>query len=1080
TNPVYVILNNRRPYQQAALDAWVAKIDGQMDLHKKRKFPAQAAVLAYFQKARDVLLRIRAQQGFAADEEPTAVLDEKSSPDVDVGRLDISEAELKAYLRPTPATPAEDAVQQFEVAPGYEMQLVAAEPLVASPVAAAFDEQGQLYVCEMRDYPFKPSEGKDPLGTVRLLRDTNADGRFDQATIFADKLLWAAGVVPWKGGVYVAASPDIWYLKDTDGDGVADVRRKVFTGFGTNNQQGMVNNLQFGLDHWIYGSTGPNGGMISKPDQPEFRPVPIQGRDFRFHPETLEFQAITGTVQFGNTFDDFGNRFTCSESQPLEHIVLPDHYLARNPFLASPGGIHNIAPGPVPIFRISPIERWREIRSLRRIQKNERAATAPGASHHVVDAAAGVTIYRGGTYPADWYGQAFVGDGQNNLIHRRRLIPQGLTFGSERVDVQTEVVRSPDIWFRPVNALNAPDGTLYFLDMSREYLESIHIPLDVARHLDLKSGRENGRIYRLAPRGFRSPQPPALASLGGAELLTRLESPHGWYRDTAHRLLYERPDLTLVPELKVVLANSKFAPARVLALWTLAGWNRLDAATILLALQDSHPGVQENAIRLSEPWLKSHPEVLNRVIVLADSDAARVRFQAAFSLGEATGPQVAQVLAKLARRSDGDAWMRTALLSSVANVASELFEILLLDAGAPQSSTLFAQTPAGAALLAQLAQLIGVRNHRSELRAVLQTLQTPRAEGVATAMLLELGRGLKRVGRRIDPADFDGATRDWLNGQFQHALQTVSDAQAPGDARARAVEFLSCFPAAVSRGRLQAMLTADAEESVLIAVMRSLVDDSEVNWGDRVLEMWNQLSPESRRVALESLLSREDLTKLFLEAALTGRVSIAAVDSIRREGLKSHRNSQIRSLADQVFCNAQSESRQAVIASYQSVLQMRGRVEAGGAVFAKNCASCHQVGGKGVNIGPNLASNAAQSAASLLTHILDPNQYVLPSYVVYVAVDTNGRTHTGLLDAQTATSITLKKEKGETVTLLKNQLEELTSTGKSLMPEGLEKAVSPEEMADLIAFLQEMTKKSPGDPNSERDRGTVAGTLIEP
>jgi len=160
-------------------------------------------------------------------------------------------------------------------------------------------------------------------------------------------------------------------------------------------------------------------------------------------------------------------------------------------------------------------------------------------------------------------------------------------------------------------------------------------------------------------------------------------------------------------------------------------------------------------------------------------------------------------------------------------------------------------------------------------------------------------------------------------------------------------------------------------------------------------------------------------------------------------------------------------------------LQMQGRIDEGAKVFEKNCATCHQVGGKGVNIGPNLASNAAQNASTLLTHILDPNQYVLPSYVLYVAVDTNGVTHTGLLDSQTSNSITLKKEKAETVTLLKSEIDELTSTRKSLMPEGLERAVPPTAMADLIAYLQEMTKKNPGDPNSERDRGTVAGTLIE-
>src|SRR5439155_3247601 len=278
-------------------------------------------------------------------------------------------------------------------------ELVAAEPLVYDPVAAAFDEDGNLYVCEMRDYPFKPTEGREPIGLIRLLRDTDGDGIFDKSTVFADKLLWAAGVAPWKGGVLVAAPPDIWYLKDTDGDGVADERRKVYTGFGTGNQQAMLNNLVWWLDHKIYGSTAGNGGLIRPADDPQAKPVDVSHRDFRFDPVTGEFETITGTVQFGNTFDDWGNRFLCSESQPLQHVVLPQHYLARNPYLPVPTAINNLAPGPVPIFRISPIERWRQIRSNRRVASQERSAESAGASHHVVDAAAGVTIYRGGAYP---------------------------------------------------------------------------------------------------------------------------------------------------------------------------------------------------------------------------------------------------------------------------------------------------------------------------------------------------------------------------------------------------------------------------------------------------------------------------------------------------------------------------------------------------------------------------------------------------------------------------------------------------------------------------------------------------------
>jgi putative heme-binding domain-containing protein len=278
---------------------------------------------------------------------------------------------------------------------------------------------------------------------------------------------------------------------------------------------------------------------------------------------------------------------------------------------------------------------------------------------------------------------------------------------------------------------------------------------------------------------------------------------------------------------------------------------------------------------------------------------------------------------------------------------------------------------------------------------------------------------------------------------------------------------------------LLSLLIADAPEPVLIAVMGALTDDSDAEFGERLLELWDGFTPEVRRIALETMLARQNRTLQWLNAAVQGTVPAAEVDSIRRHLLKSHPDPEIKMLADQVFKQVASSSRQAVIAEYQPALQLQGRIDEGARVFEKTCTACHQVGGKGVNIGPNLASNAAQNASTLLTHILDPNQYVLPSYVQYLAVDTKGVTHTGLLAAQSSTSITLKKAKGETVTLLRTEIDEFTSSQKSLMPEGLERDIPLQSMADLIAFLQEMTKKTPGDPNSERDRGTIAGTLIE-
>ncbi len=672
TNPVYLDVDGKASYEGASLDRLVGKIDEQMAKNRTRTFAEKAKLLDYFQKSRDILLKVRAAGGLLASGVPTEWLAEEAEA-FDPTKRAHSDDQLKAFLKPLPALTPAEALKTFETIPGFHLEPVATEPLVHSPVAAAFDEDGNLYVAEMIDYPFKPQPGKDPLGAVRRLRDTDGDGLFDQSEIVADKLMWPTGVAPWKGGVFVAAPPDIWYFKDTDGDHVTDVRRKVFTGFGTENEQGGVNNLTFGLDHKIYGSSSFNGGKVRRADDPNAKVVDVDHADFRFDPMTMAIEAVTGTIQFGTTFDDFGNRFLCSESRPLLHAVLPLENLARNPYLPVPQAIANVAGSPVPIHRISPLERWRQIRSSRRIAHGERSAESAGASHHVVDAAAGATIYRGIAYPETFRGNAFVGDAQNNLIHRMKLTPDGPTFKATSIDGNSEFVRSSDNWFRPVNLIDAPDGTLYALDMSREVIEAIHIPIDVVKHLDLRRGRDQGRIYRIAPTGFSPRKPPHLSAATTAELVATLEQPDGWWRDTAHRLLFDRQDAAAIGPLGTLVVAGKTDFARIHALWSLYGLKALRDEMLITALSDASARVVEHAVRLAEPRLAGSPALLERVVALADHDDVRVRFQTALSLGATTKPDAVGALATIARRDAADPWMRLAVLASTGDSADLLF-----------------------------------------------------------------------------------------------------------------------------------------------------------------------------------------------------------------------------------------------------------------------------------------------------------------------------------------------------------------------------------------------------------------------
>ncbi|HVW37717.1 MAG TPA: PVC-type heme-binding CxxCH protein, partial [Pirellulales bacterium] len=391
--------------------------------------------------------------------------DEKPAPE-NPAEIDYS-GELPRIL---PVEPA-DAIKTFKVQPGFRIEQLAAEPLVNDPVAMCFDEDGRLYVVEMRGYSEEPD---DMLSQVRLLEDVDGDGRFDKSTVFADKLSWPTAVICYGGGVYIGDAPDIFYCKDTDGDGKADVRQKVFAGFGKSNVQGLMNTFAWGLDNRIHGATSSSGGKITPADDPQATPVTVNGRDFAFDPRTKEFATTSGGAQHGMSFDDWGRKFVCSNSDHIQQVMFEDRYLARNPYLSSPSPRLSIAAdGPqAEVYRVSPVEPWRIVRTrLRASGAVPGVVEGGGRPAGYFTGATGVTIYRGDAWPKQPYELAVVGDVGSNLVHRKKLEPNGLEFIAKRIDDKSEFVASTDIWFRPAQFANAPDGTLYIMDVYREVIE---------------------------------------------------------------------------------------------------------------------------------------------------------------------------------------------------------------------------------------------------------------------------------------------------------------------------------------------------------------------------------------------------------------------------------------------------------------------------------------------------------------------------------------------------------------------------------------------------------------------------------
>ncbi|MCA9101903.1 MAG: HEAT repeat domain-containing protein, partial [Planctomycetales bacterium] len=584
-----------------------------------------------------------------------------------VDSLDVDYADQLPRIAPTEVA---DAPATFQIHEGFHVEPVAAEPLVADPVAAAFDENGRLFVVEMCGYSEERDERRS---RVRVLEDRDGDGRYNHADVLVDGLLWPTAIACYRGGVFVADAPDLYYFKDTDGDGKADESRKVITGFSTSNVQGLVNSLHWGLDGWIHGATSTAGGQLRAADDPDATPVDVRGRDFAFHPETFEIRATSGGAQHGMSFDDWGRKFCSSNSDHIQLVMYEDRYVARNPHLAAPSPRLSIAAdGPqAEVFRISPTEPWRVVRTRLRVQQLVPGPVEGGGrAAGYFTGATGVTIYRGNAWPDEYRGNAFIGDVGSNIVHRKVLEPSGVELVARRAEDGREFLASSDNWFRPCQFLNAPDGTLCVLDVYREVIEHpASLPPIIKQHLDLTSGRDRGRIWRVAPDGFTQPAPPRLGEMSTNELVAALAHRNGWHRDTALRLLAERHDDAAVQPLRSLAAQSDSPLGQMYAVHALANQSALTVDDVLVALRDKHPGVRRHGVVLAEPMLEHSSELRGRLCELASDDDPLVRYQVAFSLGEMPGDAAYRALATIARRDAADRWVRLAVMSSLSTGA---------------------------------------------------------------------------------------------------------------------------------------------------------------------------------------------------------------------------------------------------------------------------------------------------------------------------------------------------------------------------------------------------------------------------
>ncbi|MEN9665755.1 MAG: hypothetical protein RLZZ326_2118 [Planctomycetota bacterium] len=967
-----------------------------------------------------------------------------------------------------PQTAPADAPATMIVRPGFAVDLAVAEPLLASPVAIAWDEDGRLFVAEMRGYSEDQGER---LGRIRLLHDDNADGTYDRATVYADGLAWPTALVVFNGGLFVGDAPDIVWFKDTDGDGVADEQKTIFTGFGTGNVQGLFNSFAFDVDGRIHGAGSSTGGEIRRvgdDGQPMGAAVSINGRDFSFDPRSFEFRTETGGAQHGRTTDDLGHVYVCHNSDHAIRVMVDDRYLARNPFFPAPAAKESIAvEGPqAAVYRSSPVEPWRVLRTrLRASGIVPGMVEGGGRPAGYFTSATGITVVRGDAV-GDLAGMLVVGDVGSNLVHRKKLLHSGAGVRAERIDEECELLASTDVWFRPVQFANGPDGALWIVDMQREVIEHpASLAPPIKQHLDLTSGRDTGRLWRLvavpdgAPDGAAAATrkaAPRLSQAPTATLIQLLGDPDGWHRDTARRLLVERNDPDAVPLLHEAARGGASPLAQTHAAHVLSALGLLEAADLLPMLASRDSIVRAAAAALAERVVSADaPPPAELVKVLADLSAsepqASVRLPLTLVAGALPAEPRLAILRTLLERDGADPWCRYAAFTGLRGDAAEIVAAWL---DSPQS---LASKGAAAALPGLVAQ-VGRKADAAELSRIvagIDRLAGAPAAGAAdtrptaTVLLGELTSALATTGSDVTKIEPIATTQALVNRLGDSNREVAFDRKADVAWRIRAVRGLF-HPA-----DLEKLLVAEEPTELVTAAIQGLDRSRDPAVGGMLVAALPRLSVGAREAAAVALSHDAGRALALLEAIQAGRFAASDLDRQTAAALWAFPESSVAGRASEVLGAPPPADRESLVVAYRASLPAMGSVEAGRAIFKKQCVGCHRVEGEGRETGPALTAVQARGPEAMLLAILDPNREVLPAYHAHAAIDTNGRVVTGVVTAQSGGSVTLRTADGVDVTLPRDDLETFTNTKRSLMPEGFEKTIDARGMADLLAYLMQ-------------------------
>ena len=976
------------------------------------------------------------------------------------------------------AVEAKDALSTYQVADGFKIEMIASEPLISDPVDMAIDEYGRMYVVEMHGYPLDRSG----TGKIILLADSNGDGIMDKRTVFAEDLELPDGIMRWEKGVLVTDAPNVLYLEDTNGDGQSDVRDTVLTGFSLTNPQHNVNNPVYGLDNWIYlahqGAVstekykeefGDEGSEIIFPSSPDSVGLPknANGLSVRFRPGQKEIEMMASNCQFGHTFDEWGHWFGCNNSNQGYQEVIANRYFKRNPALPVSDATQSMsdhlnAPEVFPTT----------------IHPDRQLLSGVG----VMTSGSGLTAYLGGDFPAPYNKNVtFIAEPVYNLVHVDLLKDSGASFIASRILEHKEFLSSTDAWARPVNSYVGPDGALYVLDYYRKVIESPEWMSDEAIAAGgLYAGSDKGRIFRITPTDAKPADWTKGLKLGDAsddELIEYLANKNNWWSINAQRLLVDRNDKKSIPGLIRMAKNTSSHLGRLHALWTLEGMGALDPSVIIEALKDTVAGVRENAIRLAELHMASAPQLIEALLNLQTDPNPKVRFQLLLTLGFVNTPQVVEARTKLLFEDINDKWVQIAALSAGSETSSLLNVVL---------ERFRPEIPAYSSLVQRLTSMIGTTGDANDIYQLIKkaTATTDDKNIKSHVAILEgLSRGLKnRKSPLIIPPNlqkmlvrtfFENNSSQIRNASYhvlkvkgiseqalkdrsiEKALSIVKDSAQKADRRADAIDFLSLGDPSSYVAILEKLLVPQEPSVVQLAAVRTLDLEPGIMVSQYIIQQWPELTPEIRNAAIKIFLGKPERVNLLLTAMEQGLILPNSVSFNSSVGLMMQTDPTLRNRARAIFTRSKEEGKK-VNEKYREALKLTGDPVKGRAVYAQNCAICHQVRGEmGLGIGPDLGTVHNWTKEDIMANILDPNLSISAGFDLWNVELNTGESVQGIIKSETPTAITLVNSGKPDRTINRQEIRSLKTANVSAMPSGLEKNIDQQQMADLLSFLRQ-------------------------